>query len=134
MGIGYNGFPAGCGDDKLPWAREGPTLETKYPYVCHAEVNAVLNKCAADIRGARIYVALFPCNECAKIIIQSGIREVVYLSDKYHDSEQCQASRRMFEMSGVKTRRHVPEKREITIRFPDVGEEVRKEKEGEGRK
>lgn len=109
IGIGYNGFPRGCCDDSLPWSRTGPTeLDTKYPYVCHAEVNAILNKCAADVRNARIYVALFPCNECAKIIIQSGIREVVYLSDKYHDTNTCRASRKMFDMSGVKTRQHTP--------------------------
>ena len=128
IGIGYNGFPAGCPDDALPWSRVGPMLETKYPYVCHAEVNAILNKCSADVRGARIYVALFPCNECAKMIIQSGIKEVVYLSDKYHDSDQCKASRMMFGMSGVKCRRHVPEKKRIVIEFPDVEKEVEEDR------
>ncbi|GMI36013.1 hypothetical protein TrCOL_g4418 [Triparma columacea] len=128
VGIGYNGFPAGCPDDALPWSRVGPMLETKYPYVCHAEVNAILNKCSADVRGARIYVALFPCNECAKMIIQSGIKEVVYLSDKYHDSDQCKASRKMFGMSGVKCRRHVPEKKRIVIEFPDVEKEVEEDR------
>ena len=109
IGIGYNGFPRGCCDDSLPWSRVGPTeLDTKYPYVCHAEVNAILNKCSADVRSSRIYVALYPCNECAKIIIQSDIREVVYLSDKYHDTNTCRASRKMFDMSGVKTRQHIP--------------------------
>ena len=77
VGIGYNGFPRGCDDDELPWARTGEELETKYPYVCHAEVNAVLNKNSADVHGCTIYVGLFPCNECAKMIIQSGIKEVV---------------------------------------------------------
>ncbi|GMH89789.1 hypothetical protein TrVE_jg12875 [Triparma verrucosa] len=121
VGIGYNGFPAGCDDSALPWCRTGETeLDTKYPYVCHAEVNAILNKCSADVRGARIYVALFPCNECAKIIIQSGIKEVVYLSDKYHHTNQCKASRTMFKMSGVVTRQHVPKQRKITIDFGDV--------------
>ncbi|GMI09447.1 hypothetical protein TrLO_g6847 [Triparma laevis f. longispina] len=121
VGIGYNGFPAGCDDTALPWCRTGETeLDTKYPYVCHAEVNAILNKCSADVRGARIYVALFPCNECAKIIIQSGIREVVYLSDKYHDTNQCKASRTMFGMSGVKTRQHMPREKKIVIDFGDV--------------
>ena len=118
IGIGYNGFPRGCGDDSLPWSRVGASeLDTKYPYVCHAEVNAILNKCAADVKGARIYVALFPCNECAKMIIQSGIKEVVYLSDKYHDTNTCVASRRMFQMSGVNTRQHIPEATQIVINF-----------------
>ncbi|DBA04601.1 TPA: hypothetical protein N0F65_012184 [Lagenidium giganteum] len=91
VGIGYNGFPNGCGDDNLPWAREsstGSALDTKYPYVCHAEMNAILNKNAADVRGCTIYVALFPCNECAKLIIQSGIARVMYCSDKYHNESQ----------------------------------------------
>jgi len=102
VGIGYNGFPLGCGDDELPWAREAQDpLDTKYPYVCHAELNAIMNKNAADLRGCRIYVTLFPCNECAKMIIQSGINRIVYLSDKYHDSVTSQAARRMLEMAGV---------------------------------
>ena len=80
VGIGYNGFPRGCDDDKLPWSRIGNTsLDTKYPYVCHAEMNAILNKNEANITGSRMYVALFPCNECAKLIIQSGIKEIIYL-------------------------------------------------------
>ena len=74
MSVGYNGFPAGCDDDVFPWEREGGEFDTKYPYVCHAELNAILN-CTHDLRGCRIYVALFPCNECAKAIIQSGIKE-----------------------------------------------------------
>src|SRR6056300_395736 len=84
VGIGYNGFPRGCDDAKLPWSRTGNTsLDTKYPYVCHAEMNAILNKNEANITGSRMYVALFPCNECAKLIIQSGIKEIIYLDDKY---------------------------------------------------
>ena len=116
MGIGYNGFPMGCDDDSLPWSREAESgLDTKYPYVCHAEMNAILNRNGADSVGCRIYVKLFPCNECAKLIIQSGITEVVYLSDKYHDTESCVASRRMFDMSGVKCRRHEPKIGKISI-------------------
>ena len=76
VGVGYNGFPLGCSDDDLPWARTGDFLQTKYPYVCHAELNAVLNSISRDLRGCRIYVGLFPCNECTKLIIQSGIKEV----------------------------------------------------------
>jgi dCMP deaminase len=102
VGVGYNGFPAGCSDDDLPWEREGDFIDTKYPYVCHAELNAVLNSNTADLHGCRIYVALFPCNECAKVIIQSGINEVIFLSDKYADTDSVRASKRMFDQSLVK--------------------------------
>jgi dCMP deaminase len=116
VGMGYNGFPAGCKDHALPWAREGDTfLDTKYPFVCHAEVNAILNKCEADIRGSRIYVALFPCNECAKMIIQSGISEVIFMDDKYHDTDHSKAARILFEMSGVSMRHYTPVCKEIII-------------------
>jgi len=112
VGIGYNGFPAGCSDDDLPWEREGASpLDTKYMYVCHAEMNAILNRISSDTRECRIYVGLFPCNECAKLIIQSGIREVVYMSDKYHDQPAFIASRRLFDCSGVKTRSHKAERK-----------------------
>lgn len=117
VAIGYNGFPWGCNDDELPWDREGPFLETKYPYVCHAEMNAILNRNAQDLKGCVLYVALFPCNECAKLIIQSGIGEVVYLSDKYHDQPQMIASRRLLDMAGVTCRRHMPGRRRIVIDF-----------------
>ncbi|CAN0221274.1 unnamed protein product [Ascophyllum nodosum] len=118
VGIGYNGFPMGCSDDELPWAREADSeMDTKYPYVCHAEMNAILNKNSADVKDCVIYVALFPCNECAKLIIQSGIREVVYLSDKYHDTISMRASRRLFEMAGVRHRQHIPKDERIVIDF-----------------
>ena len=121
VGIGYNGFPRGCSDDELPWAREAENeLDTKYPYVCHAEVNAILNKNSADVNGCTLYVALFPCNECAKMIIQSGIREVVYLSDKYKDKPAFQASRKLFNMAGINLRQLTPKKRSITIEFGDI--------------
>ncbi len=99
VGVGYNGFPWGCSDDDLPWSREGNYLNTKYPYVCHAELNAVLNSISTDLRGCRIYVGLFPCNECTKVIIQAGISEIIYLSDKYADSESVQASKIMLDKS-----------------------------------
>lgn len=104
VGTGYNGFPIGCDDDKLPWDRGGEFLETKYPYVCHAELNAILNSISRDLQGCSIYVALFPCNECAKAIIQSGIREVVYLSDKYAHTDIVKASKLMFAQAGVSLR------------------------------
>ena len=103
LSIGYNGAPNGFSDERFPWAREGENLETKYPYVCHAEMNAVLNFRGSkkDLEYAKIYVDLFPCNECAKIIIQSGIKEVIYLSDKYANSENNIASRKLFDECGV---------------------------------
>ncbi|MBQ1538254.1 MAG: dCMP deaminase family protein [Ruminococcus sp.] len=103
LSVGYNGMPMGCSDDEIPWEREGELLETKYPYVCHAELNAILNS-GTSLRGSRLYVTLFPCNECAKALIQAGIREVVYLSDKYAESEATLASKKMLSMAGVKTR------------------------------
>ncbi|KAL7551166.1 hypothetical protein ACHAWF_014361 [Thalassiosira exigua] len=118
IGIGYNGFPRGCSDSILPWARSGSCdLHKKYPYVVHAEVNAILNKCSSSVTGATIYVALFPCNECSKVIIQSGIREVVYLDDKYHDTDATKASRIMFKMAGVKLTKFKPTVHEIVIDF-----------------
>ncbi len=114
VGVGYNGFPTGCQDDELPWAREGSFLETKYPYVCHAELNAILNS-NFNLKGCRIYVALFPCNECAKAIIQSGIKEVVYLEDKYKDEVNVIASKKMLEMAGVKMRQLKVERPSLTL-------------------
>ena len=102
VGVGYNGFPAGCSDDDLPWGNEGSFLDTKYAYVCHAELNAVLNSIRADLCGCTIYVGLFPCNECAKVIIQSGISRVVYLADKYADTDPVRASKRLFDQAGVR--------------------------------
>lgn len=102
LSIGYNGLPYGCSDDEFPWDRQGELLETKYPYVVHAELNAILNAQGKSLMGTKIYVALFPCNECAKAIIQSGIKEVIYLSDKYSETNIVKASKKMFESSGVK--------------------------------
>jgi len=113
LSIGYNGAPNGYDDEDFPWQREGEALEIKYPYVCHSEMNAVLNYNGSkkDLDGARIYVDLFPCNECAKIIIQSGIKEVIYLSDKYFDSDNNIASRRLFDKCGVKYRKLIMDKK-----------------------
>ena len=108
LSTGYNGFPIGCSDDEYPWAREGAVGDTKYPYVVHAELNAILNARGKSLLGAKIYVALFPCNECAKAIIQSGIREVIYLSDKYANTEGVLASKRMLQSAGVRLRKLVP--------------------------
>lgn len=115
LSLGYNGMPIGCDDDAMPWEREGDPLDTKYMYVCHAELNAILNSAHNNLKGARVYVTLFPCNECAKAIIQSGIKELIYLSDKYHDTHASIASRRMFNMTGVKYRAYEPTGREIKL-------------------
>ncbi|MFH1372737.1 MAG: dCMP deaminase family protein [bacterium] len=116
IGIGYNGFPTGCSDDELPWTREGDFLKTKYPYVCHAEMNAITNTSnKPDLDGATLYVSLFPCNECAKLIVQVGISEVVYLSDKHYDEEIFVAARRIFDMAGVGYRRLTPSHRELHL-------------------
>lgn len=101
MSMGYNGFPHGCDDDVFPWARESEEdFETKYPYVCHAELNSILNS-RVSLENCRIYVPLFPCNECAKAIIQAGITKIIYLSDKYANTTGVRASKRMLDAAGV---------------------------------
>lgn len=108
LSVGYNGMPIGCSDDDFPWERSADSaLNTKYLYVCHAELNAILNS-TCSLRGARIYVSLFPCNECAKAIIQSGIREVIYVENKYADTDSVKASQAMFKASGVVCRHLEP--------------------------
>ncbi|MDD3369616.1 MAG: cytidine/deoxycytidylate deaminase family protein [Lachnospiraceae bacterium] len=102
LSMGYNGLPMGCSDDDFPWDREGDMLDTKYAFVTHSELNAILNYRGGSLEGATIYVSLFPCNECAKAIIQSGIKTIVYASDKYKDSETTKASKRMLDAAGVK--------------------------------
>ncbi|MCH3998722.1 MAG: dCMP deaminase family protein [Lachnospiraceae bacterium] len=102
LSIGYNGLPRGCSDDEFPWARKADSeLCTKYPYVTHSELNAILNFRGGSLEGATLYVSLFPCNECAKAIIQAGIAKVVYASDKYADSDSTLASKAMFDAAGV---------------------------------
>jgi dCMP deaminase len=113
VGAGYNGLPIGCSDDEFPWHKDGEFLETKYPYICHAELNAILNNIGMDLKGCKIYTALFPCNECSKAIIQSGIAEVIYLSDKYEDTDISRASRKMLEKAGVTCRK-------MQVKIPDI--------------
>ena len=115
ISTGYNGMPKGCSDDEYPWDRVGE--ETKYPYVVHAELNAVLNANGRDLRGSRLYVALFPCNECAKAIIQSGVKEVVYLSDKYDGTPMNLASKRMLDAARVKRTQLKTDLKAITLDF-----------------
>jgi len=117
LSTGYNGFPQGCSDDDFPWAREGDATDTKYPYVVHAELNAILNSRGKSLAGSKLYVALFPCNECAKAIIQSGISEVIYLSDKYKDTPLTKASRRMLETAGVKLTKSTPTRSTILLKL-----------------
>lgn len=117
VATGYNGFPIGCSDDDLPWNRDGDFIATKYPYVCHAELNAILNSNQQNLKDCTIYVGLFPCNECAKAIIQAQIKEVVYLNDKYATSDAVIASKKMFELANIKTRQLRPTIKEIIIRF-----------------
>lgn len=119
VGAGYNGLPLGCDDDEFPWAKEGDFLNTKYPYVCHAELNAILNNIGMDLKGCKIYTALFPCNECSKAIIQSGITEVIYLSDKYSGTDVSKASKAMLEKAGVKYRKVYSKTGDIVLSFDE---------------
>ena len=106
LSMGYNGMPRCCSDDEFPWDKNENPLDSKYLYVCHAELNAILNCASGNVRGCTVYTTLFPCNECAKAIIQSGIAEVVYMSDKYSDSDSVLASKRMFTTAGIKFREY----------------------------
>ena len=112
---GYNGMPAGCEDDIMPWGKIGDPLNNKYFFVCHAELNAILNYRGGSLKDARLYSTLFPCNECAKAIIQCGIKEVIYLSDKYASTDSTMASKRMFDMAGVTYRPYEVKGKKITI-------------------
>ena len=116
LSMGYNGFPIGCSDEEFPWVREGEDpLETKYIYTVHSELNAILNYRGGSLEGAKLYVSLFPCNECAKAIIQSGIKEVIYDSNKYEGTASVVASMRMFQAAGVKFHKYQKSDRTITI-------------------
>lgn len=117
LSVGYNGAPNGFDDDNFPWEREGDRLNTKYMYVCHSEMNAILNYRGnkKDFEGSKIYVRYFPCNECAKAIIQSGIKEVIYKEDKYANTDAIKISKKMLEMGGVKIRQYVPSNKEIKL-------------------
>ena len=116
IGIGYNGFPMGSSDDDLSWDKTGEYLDTKYPYVVHAELNAILNS-IKSLKGCTIYVSLFPCNECAKAIVQSGIKKVVYLSDKHAEKDSTKASKRIFKNARVELKQLNLGDKEITLKF-----------------
>lgn len=117
LSMGYNGFPTGCSDDDFPWNRESgdDDIENKYFYSTHSELNAILNYRGGSLEGCKIYVTLFPCNECAKAIIQCGIKEIVYRDDKYADTPAVKASKRMLEAAGVKYTRYTDTDREVTL-------------------
>ena len=115
LSMGYNGFPKGCSDDEFPWAREGEPLDTKYLYVTHSELNAILNYRGGSLEGAKLYVSLFPCNECAKAIIQSGIKTIVYDCDKYENTPSVIASKRMLDAAGVRYYKYKRTGREINL-------------------
>jgi len=113
--VGYNGMPSGCSDDEFPWEREGSPLDTKYLYVCHAEMNAILNSGHSELRGSSVYTTLFPCAECTKAMIQKGIKEVIYLSDKYAADDLFVAARRMMDAAGVQYYAYTPTGRTIEL-------------------
>lgn len=117
LSTGYNGFPQGCSDDDFPWNRDESKGETKYNFVVHAELNAILNAGGKSLVGSRIFVSLFPCHECAKAIIQAGVKEVVYLSDKYNGTVSDNASKRMLNAAGVKLTKIKPTKAQIVLNF-----------------
>jgi len=117
LSTGYNGFPRGCSDDEFPWEREGEPNETKYPFVVHAELNAILNAGGQSLKGATIYVDLFPCNECAKAIIQSGIKRIFYLDDKYAETDGVKASKLMLKAAGVEFARLEPTRKTLTLNY-----------------
>ncbi|MBP3469963.1 MAG: dCMP deaminase family protein [Lachnospiraceae bacterium] len=115
LSMGYNGLPNGCDDDDFPWDREGNMLDTKYPFVTHSELNAILNYRGGSLEGAKLYVSLFPCNECAKAIIQAGITTVIYLDDKYNGTDSNTASKRLFDAAGVKYYQYQSSGRKIQL-------------------
>ena len=119
LSVGYNGTPNGMNDEAFNWSRQGDFLNSKYAYVIHAEPNAIMNFSGntADLKGATIYVTLFPCNECAKLIVQSGIKKVVYLSDKYKDSDSTIASKQIFDGCGVEYEQFIPKNDSLTLNF-----------------
>ena len=115
LSMGYNGLPTGCSDDEFPWGREGDPLENKYLFTTHSELNAILNYRGGSLEGSTIYVSLFPCNECAKAIIQAGIKRIVYDSDKYDGTPSVIASKRMLTAAGVELQKYVHTNREVPI-------------------
>ena len=115
LSMGYNGFPIGCSDEEFPWDREGDMVHSKYAYVTHSELNAILNYRGGSLKGAKLYVSLFPCNECTKAIIQKGIKEVIYMSDKYAETDSVKASKKMMDAAGVTYRIYEPSAKKVEL-------------------
>lgn len=115
LSMGYNGFPKGCSDDDFPWERDGDMEETKYAFVTHAELNAILNYRGGSLDNTKIYVSLFPCNECAKALIQAGIKTIVYDSDKYNGTPGNRISKKMLDAAGVRYYQYQRTGRNITL-------------------
>lgn len=115
LSLGYNGAPRGINDTNMPWERSGEFKDTKYAYVCHSELNAILNYRGGSLEGTKIYVTLFPCNECAKAIIQAGIKEIIYLEDKYAETDSTIVSKKMFDSVGIEYREYKKSNKKITI-------------------
>ncbi|GHU62939.1 cytidine deaminase [Clostridia bacterium] len=115
LSMGYNGFPIGCADKDFPWGKNGDFFDSKYAYAVHSELNAILNYRGGSLEGTRLYVTLFPCNECAKAIIQAGIKEIVYDSDQYADSDAVKASKRMLDAAKIGYRRHIASGKQIQM-------------------
>ncbi len=120
VAVGYNGFPTGIPDESFSWNSEGDFLDTKYPYVCHAEFNAILNKISIDLENCTLYTTLFPCNECTKAIIQSGITSIIYLSDKYEQSDIIKASKKMLDSVNITYTKYHSNKLSLTIDFTEA--------------
>ncbi|XP_066592779.1 deoxycytidylate deaminase [Prorops nasuta] len=121
IGIGYNGMPRGCDDDDFPWCKGSEELlNNKKLYVCHAEINAILNSNFANVKNCTMYVTLFPCNECAKLMIQSGIREFIYISDKHDYKAKTRAAKKMFDYVGIKYRKYTPKIKQIVVDFSEI--------------
>lgn len=115
LSLGYNGMPVGCSDDEYPWEREGDPLDTKYLYVCHAELNAILNYSGTNMKGSKVYTTLFPCNECTKALIQAGIKEVIYMCDKYAKTDSVKASKKMMASAHVIHRLYEPIHKDVIL-------------------
>ncbi|KAK1121752.1 hypothetical protein K0M31_010063 [Melipona bicolor] len=128
VSVGYNGMPTGCNDDIFPWSKDSvDPLERKTFYVCHAEVNAILNRNCYSLKKCIMYVSLFPCNECAKVIIQSGIKSIKYVSDKYAEKKKTQAAKRMFDAAGVTYSKYSPTCEKLIIDFTEIDSAENKE-------
>ncbi len=117
MSVGYNGMPRLCSDDMFPWSNQGEPLDTKYMFVCHAELNAILNYGGGSLKNSKVYTTLFPCNECAKAIIQAGIKEIIYMCDKYSETDSVKASKKMLNFAGVTYRQYEQTKNTVELKL-----------------